>query len=61
MFDCSDKVLELLVLEWVDWSLRVLIFISVAMFLADFWKLEYILMLKGKNICWSSFGYYYMR
>ena len=50
IFDCSDEALELLVLEWVDWSLRVLIFISVIILLASSWKLEYILMLKEKNI-----------
>ena len=50
MFDCSDETLELLVLEWVNWSLKVLIFIFIVIFLAGSWKLEYILILKEKNI-----------
>ena len=48
--ECTETALELLVLNTINQSLKVLTTIFIAMFLEDSWILENILKLKKKDI-----------
>jgi len=50
ILECTQVILELLVLENIDQSLRVSTSMSIAIPIEDFWELEIVLMSKEKNV-----------